>query len=101
MQVFQRQAVHAFIGKDQRHFIDRRDIFGGDYRVLFDVAEECDFRFDLLGEEAISPAEQDVGLNPHAQKLFYRVLRWFCLQLAGCADPGDERDVHEQRVFTA
>ena len=54
-----------------------------------------------LIEEAIGPAEQDVGLNADRSQVADAVLRRLGLQLAGGADERHQREVHVQRVVAA
>ena len=58
----------------QRDFVNRGNIFGGDDRALFNVAEESNFALDVFREKTIRPTKQNIGLNSNAEQFFYRVL---------------------------
>ena len=94
-------AVEPFGGEHQRHFVDAGDVLRGDHRFFVDVAEERDLALDVLVEEAIGPAEQDVGLNADRAQVAHAVLRRLGLQLAGRADERHEREVDVERVLAA
>ena len=85
----------------QRHFVDGGHVLGGNHGLVFHVAEQRDLPLDVLREEAVGAAQQDVGLNPDAEQLLHGVLRGLGLQLAGGGDVGHQRDVDEQRVLAA
>ena len=65
------------------------------------LQNERDLRLDVLDEEAVGAAEQDVGLNSDAEQFFDRVLGGLGLQLLGSRDEGHQRDVDEERVLAA
>ena len=85
----------------QRHFVDARDVLGGDDRFLVDVAEQRDLALDVLIEEAIGAAEQDVGLDADRAQVADAVLGRLGLQLAGGADERHQRQVNVERVLAA
>src|SRR5262249_22625833 len=87
--------------EDQRHFVDRGNVFGGDHGFIFHITEESDFGFEIAGEETVGAAEQDVRLNSDAEQLFHRMLRGFSFEFAGRADPGNQRHMDEQGVVAA
>ena len=101
MQVLHYQVVHAFVGEHQRTFVDRSDILRRDHRLFFHVAEERNLRLQILRQETIGAAKQDVRLNSHAQQLFHRVLCRLRFQLTGGGDKRHQRYMHEQRVLAA
>ena len=101
VQVLQHDAVEAFGGEHQRHFVDRRDVLGGDDRFLGDVAEQRDLALDVRIEEPVRPAEQDVRLNADRPQIAHAVLRRLGLQLAGGADERHQRQVDVERVVAA
>ncbi len=90
-----------FLGEGQRHLVDRRHIFGGNHRPLFEIAEEGNLALDLVGEEAIGAAQQNIRLDSDGEQFLDRVLRGLGLQLLGGADPGNQGDVHEDGIFPA
>ena len=98
VQVLQDDRVEPFGGEDQRHFVNRRHVLGGDHRFLVDVAEERDLALDVRIEEAIGAAEQDVRLDADRAQIAHAVLRRLGLQLAGGADERHQREVDVQRV---
>ncbi len=77
------------------------DILGGDDRFLVDVAEERDLPLDVLIEEAVGAAEQDVGLDADRAQVADAVLRRLGLELAGGADERHQRQVDVERVLAA
>ena len=79
----------------------RRHVLGGNHRLALDVAEEGDLGLDLMGEEAIGAAQQDVRLDSDREQFLDRVLGGLGLQLAGGGDVGHQRHVHEERVLAA
>ncbi len=101
MEVLQRQLVDPFLGEGQRHLVDRRHIFRGNHRPLFQIAKERDLALDLVGEKAIRAAQQNIGLDPDGEQFLDRVLRGLGLQFLGGADPGNQRDVHKDGIFPA
>ena len=101
VQVLEHDAVEPLGGEHERDFVDRRDVLGGDDRFLVDVAEQRDLALDVGIEEAIGPAEQDVGLNADRAQVADAVLGRLGLQLAGRADERHEREVDVQRVVAA
>ena len=101
VQVLEHDAIEPFGGEHQRHFVNRRDVLGGDHRFLVDVAEERDLVLDVGIEEPIRPAEQDVRLNPDRPQIADAVLRRLGLELAGGADERHEREMDVERVVAA
>ena len=97
----QHDAVEPLGGEHQRHFVDRRDVLGGDDRFLVDVAEQRDLALDVGVEEAVGAAEQDVGLDADRPQIADAVLRRLGLQLAGGADERHQRQVDVERVVAA
>ena len=63
MEIFDDDLVQAFVMQNQRQFVDRIDIFGGDHRLFFDVGKQRDLRLDVAGQQAVGPAQQDMGLD--------------------------------------
>ena len=87
--------------ENERYFIDRRDIFGGNNSLFFDVAKQRNLRLDLVRQVTIGAAQKNVGLDSDAEKFLHRMLRWFGLQFTGGGDEGHERYVHKERVLAA
>ena len=73
----------------------------GDDGFLVDVAEQRDLALDVLVEEAVGAAEQDVGLDADGAQVADAVLRRLGLQLAGGADERHQRQVDVERVLAA
>ena len=88
-------------GEHQRHLVDAGHVLGGDDRLFVDVAEERDLALDVLIEEAVGAAEQDVGLDADGAQVAHAVLRRLGLELAGRADEGHQRQVDVERVLAA
>ncbi len=100
-QLLEDDAIDAFLGQRQRHFVDARDVAGGDHRVFVDVAEQRDLALDVARQHAVGAAQQDVGLDPDRAQVAHAVLRRLGLELAGRADMGHQRQVDVQRVLAA
>ena len=101
MQALQDDAIEPFSAEHQRHLVDARDVLGGDDRLLVHVAEQRDLPLDVLVEEAVGAAEQDVGLDADRPQVAHAVLRRLGLQLAGGADERHQRQVDVERVLAA
>src|SRR5579859_2811544 len=99
VKILQCQRVDALLGKDQRNFIDRSNILGGNYRTLLHVAEGGNLRLHLLGQIAVGAAEQDVGLDPDAKQFLDGMLGRLGLQLLRGSDPGHQRGVDKDCIF--
>ena len=99
VQVLQGQRVHILPRKHQRHFVNRSHVFGGDDGLFLDIAEQRNLRLDVLRQEAIRPAKQDVRLNSDAEQFFHRVLCGLGLQFLRRRNERHQRDMDEQRVF--
>jgi hypothetical protein len=75
VQALEEDAVEPFARQHERHLVDARDVLRGDHGFLVHVAEEGDLALDLLIEEAIGAAEQDVGLDADCAQVAHAVLR--------------------------
>ncbi len=100
-EVVEEDLVEALARERERHLVDRRDVARRDDRPLVHVAEERDLLLHLLGNRAVGPAEEDVGLDSDREKLLDGVLRGLRLQLVGGRDVRHERQVHVDRVAAA
>ena len=85
--------------KHERDLVDRLDVLRGDDRLLLDVAVERDLRLDPRGQEAVRPAQEDVGLDPDRAQLLHRMLRGLGLELGGGLHEGHEREVDVEHVL--
>ena len=65
--------------ENQWNFVNPLDVFCGDDRFLFNVAEVGDLRFDLSVQDAIGAAEKNVGLDAQAGEFFDAMLGWLGL----------------------
>src|SRR6185369_3466519 len=101
VQVLKDQPINTLTVEDQRHFVYRRNVLSGDDGLFFDVAEERNLRLDVLGEEAIGTAKQNIGLNSDGEQFLDGVLSRLGLQLACCSDPRNECDVNEAGVLAS
>ena len=97
----QHDAVEPFGGEHQRHLVDAADVLGGDDRLFVDVAEERDLPLEVLIQEAVGAAQQDVGLDADGAQVADAVLGRLGLELAGRADEGHQRQVNVERVLAA
>ena len=73
MQVLECQPINTFLRKDQRAFVDARNVFCRDNGFFFDIAEKRNLAFDVLWQKAIRAAEKDVGLDSDREEFFDRV----------------------------
>jgi hypothetical protein len=64
------------------------DILGRDDGIRIHIAEHGDFGFDVGGEHAVGPAQENVGLDTDAAQFLDTVLGRFCFNLPGRADVG-------------
>ena len=101
LQPVEDDAIEPFGGQDERHLVDAGDVLGGDHGFLVDVAEQRDLALDVLIEESVGPAEQDVRLDTDRAQVAHAVLRRLGLQLAGGADERHQRQVDVERVVAA
>ena len=97
----QDDAIEPFGGEHERDFVDARHVLGRDDRFFVDVAEERDLLLDVLIEEPIGAAEEDVGLDADRAQVADAVLRRLGLQLAGRADERHQRQVDVESVVAA
>src|SRR3954452_10054291 len=81
--------------------VDGRRVRGRDPGVLVDVAHLRDLLLDPLGELAVGPADDRVGLDADRAQGGHRVLGGLGLQLTGRADVGHQGDVQEEAVVAA
>src|SRR6201992_994568 len=100
-EILQRQLVYTLLREGQRHLVDRGYIFGGDHRALLEIAEKGNLSLDLMRQEAVGAAQQNVGLDSDGEQFLYRVLGWLGFQFLGGADPGKQRHVHKDCGFPA
>ena len=95
----QHQRVHTFMGEHQRHFVNRRHVLRRDHRLFRHVAEQRNLRLDVLRQETVGAAQQNIRLNSDAQQFFHRVLRRLGLQFLRRRNKRHQRHVHKQRVL--
>ena len=101
VQPVEHDAVEPLGREHERHLVDARHVLRRDDGLFVDVAEERDLPLDVLIEEAVGPAEQDVGLDADRAQVADAVLRRLRLELAGRADERHERQVDVERVLAA
>ena len=99
VQPLEHDAVEPFCGKHHRHLVDARHVLCGDDGLFVDVAEQRDLLLDVLIQEAIGAAQEDVGLDADRTQVADAVLGRFGLQLAGRADEWHECQMNVQRVL--
>ena len=81
--------------------VDAVGVLATDHRAFGHVGEQRDLAPLPVGNGAIGPAEQDIGLDADGAQLLHGVLRRLGLQLPGGADVGDQGEVHEDRALLA
>jgi hypothetical protein len=101
VQPLEDDAIEPFGGEHRRHFVNTRDVLRRDDRFFVHVAEQRDLALDLLVEDPVGPAEQDVGLDADRAQVADAVLRRLGLELARRADERHEREVDVERVLAA
>ena len=101
MKFVEKNLVESLARKRQRHLVDEFDVERGDDRFFFDVAEERDLLFHILGNDPLGSAEKNVGLNADLAQLFHGVLRRFRLQLLARFDVRNERQMNVDGVAAA
>ena len=88
-------------GEDQRHLVDGIHVGRGDDGFARYVAEQRDLFLDVVRDEALRAAQQNIGLDTDGAQFLYAVLGGLALELLRGVDPGDQRDVHEDHVVAA
>src|SRR5687767_10809526 len=101
VQALQDDAVEPFTGEHEGHLVNARYVLGGDHGLFVDIAEQRDLALDLLVEEAVGAAEQNVGLDADGAQVPDAMLRRLGLQLAGGADEWHQRQVDVEGVLAA
>ncbi len=77
------------IGKDQRDFVYRVDVFGSNDATHVDVAEEGDLFFHFVGQRPLGAAEEHIGLNTDGAQFLDAVLSGLGLEFLRGGDPGN------------
>ena len=72
----QQDPIEPLSTEHQRHLVDARHVLGRDHGLLVDVTEERDLALDVLIQESIGPAEQDVGLDPDRPQIAHAASAW-------------------------
>ena len=93
------ERVQPLAVQGRRHLVDAGGVLALDDRGGVDVAHEGDLALDALGQGPVGAQHQGVGLDANAAQRRHRVLGGLGLELAGRAQEGDERDVHEGHVL--
>src|SRR6516225_6281184 len=82
-----------------RNAIDRVDIESRDDPAFAHIAEQRDLLAGGGRDRPITAAQQDIGLDPEAEKFLGRVLGRLGLQLPCRGDPRHQRQMHEEDVL--
>src|SRR5271165_4302445 len=85
----------------QRNFVYRSHVLGGDHGFFFDIAEQRNFRLNVVGQVTVGTAQQDVRLDAYAEEFLDRVLGGLSLQLTGGGDVRHQCHMHKKGVVTA
>ncbi len=91
--------VEPLLFQDERDLVDREEIRVLDHVFLRDVAEQGDLALDRLGEGAVAPGDDRIGLNPDRTQFLHAVLRRLRLDLIRAREAGKESQVDEERVL--
>jgi len=71
VQILQRQRVDILIGEDQRDFVDRGHVFGGNYSFVGDITKQRIFPLISLDRKRVGTAQQKCRAEFDAEQLFY------------------------------
>ena len=101
LQMPQDDLIDSLFGEDQRDFVDRIYVFGGDDRFRIHVAEERNLVLHVGRQKALGAAKKNIGLNTDGAQFFDAVLRGLGFQFLRGGDPRNERDMNENAVLAA
>ena len=87
--------------EDKRHLIGCPHVFCRDDFILLHVTEQGNLLFQFRRQIAIRPAQQDVGLDTDLPQLIDAMLCRLGLELAGCAQVGNESHVDVEDILAA
>jgi hypothetical protein len=93
--------VESLLEEANRDFVDRLHVGTLDHTTEIHVAEQGDLALDLGGQGLLTPANQDVRLDPDLHELSDRVLGWLGFELACRRDVRNQGEMNEQRVVPA
>src|SRR5713226_2590875 len=93
VQLLDNPFVEPFLVKDHGNLVDPLDVLRRDNRIFLDIAEMGDLRFQLLVQEAIGSAEEDVRLDSYSGEFFDAVLGGLGFQLSSGRDVRDQSQV--------
>ena len=82
-----------------RHGVDVVDVARLDHGAFAHVAEQAELAPLFLRDLAVGAAQQDVRLDADRAQLLDRMLRRFCLQLAGARDERQQRQMNVDGVI--
>ena len=101
LQLHADQLVQTLLVQHAWHLVDGVHVLHGDHAMQRHVREQADLLALVLGDAAVGPAQQGVGLDADLAQLLHRVLGGLGLELACGRDPGHVGEVHEGSVARA
>ena len=93
-----KDVVDLLLVQHARDLVDGVGIAHGDDRIHRNVGKERDLGALVIGDGTVGPAQHHVGLDADLAQLLQRVLGGLGLELAGLAQEGHQREVHEAGV---
>ncbi len=82
------QFVQPLFSENDRHFVDRLDIFRRDDGIFIHVTKHRDLALEFRRQISVGSTQQDIGLDADLAKFIHGMLRRLGLQLTGRADVG-------------
>ena len=93
------EGVESLAVQDRRHLVDAGGILALDNGGGLDIAHESDLALEALGQGPVGAQHERIGLNADRTQRRHRMLGGLGLELTGCGQEGNERDVHEGDVL--
>ena len=87
--------------KDERDFVDGTHVGALDHGAEFDVTEQGNLAFDLVGDGPLGADDEQIGLNSDLHQLSHGMLRRLGLQLTRRSDVRDQCQVNENRILAS
>ena len=98
LQQIDEDVIDLLLVQHARDLVDGVGIAHGDDRIHRNVGKERDLGALVIGDGTVGPAQHHVGLDADLAQLLQRVLGGLGLELAGLAQEGHQREVHEAGV---
>jgi hypothetical protein len=85
--------------KNQGYLVDGVDVLCRDDLIHIHTAKQGYLLLDILRQKTVGPAQENIGLDANAPKLFYAVLGGLCFHLASRLYIWDQRQVDVKDIF--